>query len=138
MLLLALLGVGIALFTLDLNQFVGPVLARIKAATGREVTVGGSVESADRIRAEGRRPTTCGSPTRRGARRLISSRRRSSSCRWRCCRCLRRQFELVRLQLVEPVIALETDNDGRGNWELGAAPATVRLPRSMRGRARWP
>ena len=35
---------------------------------------------------------------------------------------LRRRFELVRLNLVEPVIALETHRDGRGNWELGAAP----------------
>ena len=42
--LLAVLGaIAVALLTLDLNQFVGPVLARLKAVTGREVTVGGDV-----------------------------------------------------------------------------------------------
>ena len=34
---------------------------------------------------------------------------------------LRRHFELVRLNLVEPVIALERNRDGQLNWELGAA-----------------
>ncbi len=43
-LLLLLVGVAIALLTVDPNQFVGPVLARVKAATGREVTVGGGIE----------------------------------------------------------------------------------------------
>ena len=39
---------------------------------------------------------------------------------------LRRHFELVRLNLVEPVIALETNRDGQLNWELGAAQGARR------------
>jgi hypothetical protein len=35
--------IGVALLTLDLNQFVNPVLARLKGVTGREITVGGHV-----------------------------------------------------------------------------------------------
>jgi uncharacterized protein involved in outer membrane biogenesis len=41
---------------------------------------------------------------------------------------LRRQFELVRLNLVEPVIALETNRDGQLNWELGAAQSAAATP----------
>ena len=42
-LLLAIAAFGVLLATLDLNQFVGPVLTRIKNVTGREVTVVGGV-----------------------------------------------------------------------------------------------
>ena len=37
---------------------------------------------------------------------------------------LSRRFEVIELTLVDPVIALETDSAGRGNWEIGKAPGT--------------
>jgi hypothetical protein len=39
---------------------------------------------------------------------------------------LRRHFELVRVNLVEPVITLETNRDGQLNWEPGARRARRR------------
>src|SRR5580765_8037542 len=41
--LLVVLGAVVAIATLDVNQLVAPVLARVKVVTGREVTVGGAV-----------------------------------------------------------------------------------------------
>ena len=84
--LLMLVGIGVALWTLDLNQFVGPVLASIKAVTGREVTVGGDVELPHRLYAQGRGPRRAPRERAVGARRRTSSRPRSSSCTWHCCR----------------------------------------------------
>ena len=104
-LLVALGAIGIAVFTLDLNQLVGPVLARLKAATGREITVGGNV--ALRM---GMRP------------RIVANDVRIANASWgkspyfitakrlemqvALLPLLRRDFELIRLNMVEPVIAL--------------------------------
>jgi uncharacterized protein involved in outer membrane biogenesis len=53
---------------------------------------------------------------------------------------LRRDFELVRLNIVEPVVALETSKDGKGNWELEPVAGSRRAVRhrSMRARAHSP
>jgi len=120
-LLVLLVGVATALFTVDPKQLVGPVLARVKAATGRDVTVGGDVEL--RI---GVAPSLVAYDVRVGnapwgkAPQLLSAKQLEAQVA--LLPLLRRHFELVRLNLVEPVIALETNSDGRGNWELGAAP----------------
>ena len=126
-LLVALGAIGIAVFTLDLNQLVGPVLARLKAATGREITVGGNV--ALRM---GMRP------------RIVANDVRIANASWgkspyfitakrlemqvALLPLLRRDFELIRLNMVEPVIALETSADGKNNWDLGDAPKTAPAP----------
>ena len=34
---------------------------------------------------------------------------------------LRRRFEVGQFNLIEPVVTLETDRNGRGNWEFGSA-----------------
>ncbi len=97
------------------------MLARIKAVTGREVTVGGGVGL--RI---GLTP------------RIVADDVRLANAPWAkapyfvtakhlemqvaLLPLLRRRFELVRLNVVEPVIALETAADGRNNWDLGDAP----------------
>ncbi len=116
-LLLALLSVGAALVTLDLNQFVGPVLARIKAVTGREVTVGGRVSLrigfAPRVVA---RDVRLANAPWAKAPYLLSA--KELELQLALLPLLWREFELVRLNVVEPVIALETGKDGRGNWEL--------------------
>ena len=42
--LLVLLGVTIAVWTVNPNEFVGPIQARVKAATGRDVAIGGGID----------------------------------------------------------------------------------------------
>ena len=124
---LALGVIGIALLTLDLNQFVGPVLTRLKAATGREITVGGDVGL--RI---GLRPRIVANDVRVAnapwgkAPYFITAKRLEMEVP--LISLLRRRFELDQLNVIEPVIALETSADGKNNWDLGDAPKTAAPP----------
>jgi uncharacterized protein involved in outer membrane biogenesis len=126
-LLLAIGAIGFALLTLDLNQFVNPVLARLKGVTGREITVGGGVGL--RI---GLRPRIVADDVRMAnapwgkAPYFITAKRLEMQVA--LLPLLSRQFELVRLNVVEPVIALETSPDGHDNWDLGDAPKTAEPP----------
>ncbi len=126
-LLLAVIGVAIAVLTVDPKQLVTPVLARVKAATGRDVTVGGSIELK-----LGLVPRIVAGDVRVGnapwgrAPHLLTA--KELAMQVALLPLLRRQFELVRLELVEPVIALETDGQGRHNWELGTTPAAATAP----------
>jgi uncharacterized protein involved in outer membrane biogenesis len=126
-LLVALGAITIALATLDLNQFVGPVLARLKAVTGREITVGGNVGLRiglqPRIVAEDVR--LANAPWGK-APYFITAKRLEMQVA--LLPLLRREFQLVQLNVVEPVIALETSADGKNNWDLGEAPKTAAPP----------
>jgi hypothetical protein len=140
-LLLALLGIGVALFTLDLNQFVGPLLARIKTVTGREVTVGGNVSL--RIGFTPKVVAATEARLRQHASAPYFLTAKESSCTSRCCRCCG-ATELVRLNIVAPVVALETNKDGRGNrWSppgAGVHRPSTRARRICSGRPagdRW-
>ena len=42
--LLVLLGVAIAVWTVDPNQFIGPIQARINASTGRDIAIKGGID----------------------------------------------------------------------------------------------
>jgi uncharacterized protein involved in outer membrane biogenesis len=44
LLLLLLIAVAIAISTVDVKSFIGPVQKRVKDATGRDLTVGGSID----------------------------------------------------------------------------------------------
>ena len=41
---------------------------------------------------------------------------------------LSRRFEVIEFVLIEPVITLETDAGGRGNWEFATATAAAAPP----------
>ncbi len=117
--LLVLLGVAIAVWTVDPNQFIGPIQARIKAATGRDVAIGGGIELN-----LGLTPKLVAKDVRFGnapwARTPDMLSAKSVEAQVALLPLLRREFDLVRLNLVDPVIALETNAEGRGNWELGS------------------
>ena len=126
--LLVVLGaIGIALLTLDLNQFVGPVLTRLKAVTGREITVGGNLGLRlgfrPRIVAEDVR--VANAPWGK-APHFITAKRLEMQVA--LLPLLSRELQLVQLNVVEPVIALETSADGKNNWDLGDAPKTAAPP----------
>jgi uncharacterized protein involved in outer membrane biogenesis len=136
--LLVLLGVAIAVWTVDPNQFIGPIQARIKAATGRDIAIGGGIDLK-----LGLEPKLVINDVRIGnapwgkAPDLLTA--KTVEAQVALLPLLQRHFELVRLNLVDPIIALETNAEGLGNWELappksggnapssGAAPGTLAI-----------
>jgi hypothetical protein len=125
--LLLLLGVAIAVWAIDPNEFVGPLQARIKAATGRDVTIGGGIELK-----LGLEPKLVAKDVRMGnapwARTPDMVTAKSVEVEVALLPLLRRRFELLRFNLIEPRIALETNAQGRGNWELTATPGAAGAP----------
>ena len=125
--LLLLLGVAIAVWAVDPNEFVGPLQARIKAATGRDVTIGGGVEL--KLGLEPRlvaKDVRVGNAPWAGTPDMVTA--KSVEVEVALLPLLRRRFELLRFNLVEPRIALETNAQGRGNWELTATPGAAGAP----------
>src|SRR6516162_1113000 len=120
--LLLLLGVAIAVWTVDPNAFVGPLQARIKAATGRDVAIGGGIDLKLGLEPKlvARDVRFGNAPWAKGPD-MVSA--KSVEAQVALLPLLRRQFDLVRLTLVEPVIALETNSQGQGNWELASPKA---------------
>ena len=118
--LLLLIAVAIAVWTIDVNQFVGPIQARVKSATGRDLAIAGRVDLD-----LGLVPKVVANDIRFGnapwAREPQMLTAKRVEVEVALLPLLQRRFELVRLNLVEPVIALETDAHGKGNWEFGAA-----------------
>ncbi len=118
--LLVLIAVAIAVWTIDVNQFVGPIQARVKNATGRDLAIAGRVDLE-----LGLVPKVVANDIRFGnapwAREPQMLTAKRVEVEVALLPLLQRRFELVRLNLVEPVIALETDAHGKGNWEFGAA-----------------
>ncbi len=120
--LLILVAVAIAVATVDPRSLVGPVQARVKAATGRELTIAGPVEL--KLSLEPKvvigDVSFANAPWGR-AKDLLRAKR--IEARVALLPLIRRRFEVVELALDHPVIALETDAQGRGNWEFAAAAA---------------
>jgi uncharacterized protein involved in outer membrane biogenesis len=120
--LLLLLGVAIAVWTVDPSEFVGPIQARIKAATGRDAAIGGGIDLKLGLEPKlvARDVRFGNAPWAKGPD-MVSA--KSVEAQVALLPLLRRQFDLVRLTLVEPVIALETNSQGQGNWELAPPKA---------------
>jgi uncharacterized protein involved in outer membrane biogenesis len=120
---LILLAVGIAVATFDPRSLVAPVQARIKAATGRDLAVNGPIDL--KVSLEPRivvSDVSLGNAPWGKAPDMVHSRR--VEVRVALLPLMSRRFEVVELALFEPVIALETDAQGRGNWDFGLTPAT--------------
>src|SRR5262245_7459787 len=123
--LLLLIGVAIAVWTVDVNQFVAPVQAKVKSATGRELEIGGKVKLS-----LGLEPKIVFDDVRFGNAPWAKDKDFASvkhvEADVALLPLLKRRFEVVRLTLVEPNISLETGPDGKVNWDFagtGAAPA---------------
>jgi len=127
--LLLLLMVAIAIQTVDVNDFTGPIQQRVKDATGRELVIKGRIDlkmSLERTLVID--DVTLGNASWAKSPQMLSVRRVEAQVA--LLPLLQRRFEVIHLTIVEPTIALETDAHGKGNWELqpdrsGRASATA-------------
>jgi AsmA family protein len=121
---LVLVGVAIAIATVDPNRFVAPLAARVKAETGRNFAVRGPVDIKLSLEPKVVLPDVVfdNAPWSKTPQMLTAKRIEAQIA---LLPLLHRRFEVVQFTLVEPVIALETDAKGRGNWEFGAANANA-------------
>jgi uncharacterized protein involved in outer membrane biogenesis len=125
--LLVLIGVAIAVWTVDVNQFVAPIQKKVKEATGRELTIGGGVHLS-----LGLEPKLVlddvhfGNAAWSKDKDMATARHVEADVA--LLPLLRRRFEVVRLNLVDPVIALEIGPGGKANWDFGTGPAAGAPP----------
>jgi uncharacterized protein involved in outer membrane biogenesis len=119
---LLLIAVAIVVWRVDPNDFVAPIQARIKQATGRDVEIRGGIDLKVSLTpkivvhdlalanaAWGRAPQMMTTKQFELEVALLPL--------------LDRRFEVIRIGLVEPSIALETDPQGHTNWDFGSAAA---------------
>ncbi|HXU65950.1 MAG TPA: AsmA family protein [Casimicrobiaceae bacterium] len=117
---LLLIGVAIAIATVDPNRFVAPLAARIKADTGRDLTIQGPVDIklslTPRIVLSN---VAFGNASWAKTPQMLTAKRIEAQIA--LLPLLSRRFEVVEFTLIEPKVSLETDAKGRGNWEFETA-----------------
>jgi len=118
------IGFVVAVSMVDVNALIGPVRDRVKAATGRELTVRGGASLALSLQPKVvLNDVALGNASWGSARDLVAVRRLELEVA--LLPLLSRRFELVEVVLIEPVIALETGAGGLKNWEV---PRTAGAP----------
>ena len=123
---LLVIAVAIAISTIDVRTFAAPVQARVKADTGRELAFGGPLEL--KLSLEPRlvaSDVSLANAPWGQAPQMIKAKRLEVQVA--LLPLLSRRFQVVELALIEPVIALETDAQGHGNWDIGG-PVTAAAP----------
>jgi uncharacterized protein involved in outer membrane biogenesis len=121
--LLLLIGVAIVVATIDPSRFVAPLAGRIKSETGRTLKVQGPVEMRVSLTPKIVLPQVAfeNAPGSKAPDMLTAKRVEAQIA---LLPLLSRRFEVLEFRLVEPVITLETDASGKGNWEF-AAPGSA-------------
>ena len=122
--MLLLISVAIAVRTVDVREFVGPIKQRVKEATGRDLDVRGGIDL--KLGLEPKLvldDVTLGNASWGKDAQMLSAKHVEAQIA--LLPLLRRRFEVIRFKLIEPMIALETDRDGRGNWEFPALPSAA-------------
>lgn len=136
---LLLIGVVVAATALGRETLVPPVAARIKALTGREFTVNGTARVALALppRVE-LTDIALGNAPWASSPKMIEAKELGLTVE--ILPLLSGRFELSRIALLAPRIALETDAAGRGNWQFdgvaslpapGAAAGAPGLPAAL-------
>ena len=128
---LILVAVAIAVATVDLHTLIGPVQARVKSSTGRDLTINGPIGL--KLSLEPKillADVTLSNAA--GSKVADMVRAKRVEVQVALLPLLSRRFEVVELTLTDPVIVLETDAQGRANWNFGppstAAAATPPMP----------
>ena len=116
--LLLLIAVAIAVSTVDIKTFVGPIQGHIKATTGRDLTIRGGIDL--KLSLEPKvvieDVALSNAPWGKADKMIIAKRVEAQLA---LLPLLHRDFEVRSFSLIEPTIALETDANGRGNWDFG-------------------
>lgn len=121
---LLLIAAAIAVATIDVNTFIGPMLARVKQETGRELAIRGGADISLSLEPRLRlRDVTFGNVPGAKTRDMVTA--REVDLQVALLPLLRRKVDVIRFTLVDPRIVLETDATGHGNWELGGKRDTA-------------
>jgi len=128
-------AIGVFIATLDVSQYKGQIVALIEENTGRSVTIDGEMDLAigfaPALVVEG---VTIGNADWASHPNMVSIGRLEAQVD--LVPLLSGEIKVVRLVLVDPVVSLETDKAGNGNWAMGpvagdqpaAAPAEPAEP----------
>ena len=122
--LLLLIAVAIAVSTVDVNELVDPIKLRVKEATGRDLDVRGGIDL--KLGLEPRLvldSVTLSNAAWGKEAQMLSA--KHIEVQVALLPLVRKHLEVVRLNLIEPRIALETDSRGKRNWEFPAPPAAA-------------
>jgi hypothetical protein len=125
---LLLIAVAVAVWRVDPNDFVAPIQARIKNATGRDVTIRGGIDLKLSLTPKivVHDLAVANAPWGRAPQMMTT---KQFELEVALLPLLHKRFEVIRIGLVEPSIALESDAQGHANWDFagaaaGAAPAS--------------
>ena len=121
---LLLIAVAIAVHTVDVKEFIGPIKQRVKDATGRDLEVRGGIDL--KLGLEPKLvldDVTLGNAPWGKQPQMLTAKHVEAQIA--LLPLLRKRFEVIRFKLIEPTIALETDSAGKGNWEFPTLPAAA-------------
>ena len=121
---LLLIAVAIAVHTVDVKEFLGPIKQRVKDATGRDLEVRGGIDL--KLGLEPKLvldDVTLGNAAWSKQPQMVTAKHVEAQIA--LLPLLRKRFEVIRFKLIEPTIVLETDSGGKGNWEFPALPAAA-------------
>jgi len=120
LLVLLIVAVAIAVRTIDVNDFIAPIQKRVKDATGRDLVIRGGIDFKLSLEPELLIDDVSLSNAEWGkSAQMLTAKRVEAQVK--LLPLLQRRFEIVRFKLIDPVIALETDGGGKGNWEFPSA-----------------
>jgi AsmA protein len=129
---LAVAGAAVFVATFDVNRLVAPSQAWVKATTGRDLLISGGASLRFSLRPKlVANEVSLSNAAWAGDAPLASAKR--IGVELNLVPMMSGRYEVVRLELVEPSLALTTDAQGRGNWQFGvdvasAAPAPTAKP----------
>src|SRR6266550_4350272 len=127
---LILVAVAIAVATVDLHTLIGPVQARVKSSTGRDLTINGPIGL--KLSLEPKILLADVTFTNAAGSKVADMvRAKRVEVRVALLPLLSRRFEVVELTLTDPVIVLETDARGRANWDFGSPSSVATTTRAI-------
>lgn len=121
---LVVVAAAIAIKTVDLHTVIGPIQARVKAITGRDLAINGPIDV--KVSLEPKiMPSDVAFGNAPGSKTSDMVRIKRLDVQVALLPLLSRRFEVVEIALTDPVIVLETDAQGNANWDFGTPSTTT-------------